>query len=149
MSVTKEQIESFLHKVDKLFPIPLSHKQNLSDFATKLKENGALCTKVENDELVALVAGYIDNVINKKGYISIVATLPRFQGKGYASELVKDFLNIAKEKCLEAVHLYAVPSNIIAINMYKQIGFVEWKLPDEPRPDDLHLVYYIRNEEKE
>lgn len=139
-------LEEFLYKVDKLFPVPLSQKQNLHDFAVKLAEKATLFVEYENDKIIAAVAGYTENVIDNLGYISIAATLPEAQGKGLASKLVKQFLEEAESKGLKAVHLYAVSENIPAMRVYQKLGFVEYLLPDEPRPDDAHLIYYINKE---
>lgn len=141
------ELEAFLCKIDSLFPVPLSQKQNLHDFAIKLAEKATILVEYENDEIIAAVAGYTENVIDNLGYISIAATLPEAQGKGLASKLVREFLEEAESKGLKAVHLYAVAGNIPAMRVYQKLGFVEYLLHDEPRPDDAHLIYYI-NEEK-
>ncbi len=144
MIASVRQIEEFLNKVDKLFPVPLSQKQNLNEYAKKLYEKGTLCAKTENGRILAMVAGYTDNVTDNRGYIAVVATLPEAQGKGFAKKLVLEFLSISKAKALDAVHVYAVPTNTVAVNMYRGIGFTEWKLPDETRPADLHLIYNMK-----
>jgi len=93
-----------------------------------------------------MVAGYTDNVINNIGYISLVATLPEARNQGLAQKLVAQFLEIAREKGLDAVHLYAVPSNKSAIRIYDNLGFVRYFCANEPRPDDLHLIYRYKEE---
>ena len=140
---TCNKIEKFLKNIDKDFPIPLSEKQDLGLLAKKFCEKATLCTKEENDEIVALVAGYTENLENNIAYISVVGTLEMARGKGYAKSLVREFIDICKEKNIDAVHLYAVHANTAAVNMYKSIGFVEWKMENEPRKDDLHLIYYL------
>lgn len=137
---------NFLYKADQLFPIPLSTKHNLEEFAEKLCDKATMCTAIEDGNIVALLAGYTDNVENDLGYISIVATLPQAQGKGYGTTLIQEFLDIARRKGLRAVHLYAVSENIPAMRMYKKLGFEDYILDDEPRPNDVHLIYYIDKE---
>lgn len=143
-TINNNELETFLSAVDELFPVPLSQKQELAVFADKLAQKGTICAELSNDKIVALVAGYTDNVPNNIGYISIVATLPMFQGRGIAAMLLRQFIQIAEEKHLDAVHLYTTPCNSKAISMYRQIGFVEYFPQDEPRPYDLHLIYNIR-----
>ncbi len=139
-----EKIAEFLYEVDKYFPIPLSEKRNLDELALKFFEKGTVCAEYDNfGKVVAMVAGYTDNVEGDKGYISVLATLPSARGKGFAQKVVKDFFGIARAKGLTAVHLYTHSSNIAAINLYKKIGFTEWLLKDEPRFDDIHFVYYF------
>lgn len=139
----------FLQQVDTLFPIPLSTKHDLGEFAKKLCDKATMCTAIEDGNIVALLAGYTDNVENNLGYISIVATLPQAQGKGYGTSLIREFIDIARTKGLRAVHLYAVRENIPAMRMYNKLGFEDYVLDDEPRPNDAHLIYYIDKEVQE
>ncbi|MBO5312819.1 MAG: GNAT family N-acetyltransferase [Clostridia bacterium] len=143
MKNNTEKIEKFLRLVDKDFPVPLSCKQDLSQLARKLCEKGTLCAREENGEIVALVAGYTDNLENNIAYISVVATRKDARGKGYARALVCEFIDICREKGIDAVHLYTVHSNTSAVKMYNSIGFMEWVVEDEPRKNDLHLIYCL------
>lgn len=139
-------IERFLLSVDQTFPVPLSQKQNLKDFAQKLLDKGTLCLRWEKDRIIAMAAGYTDQVVENRAYLSVVAVLPEAWGQGIATSLVKEFIEICENKGLEAVHLYAVASNTRAVRMYRKMGFVDWKISDEPRPEDEHLIYYIKKE---
>ena len=69
--------------------------------------------------------------------------LKEYSGKGFAKRLVREFIEVCKEKNIDAVHLYTVHNNTVAVNMYKSMGFLEWKIKDETRKEDLHLIYYI------
>lgn len=140
---TKEEVYHFLKKVDCLFPIPLSEKQDLKILSEKLFEKGTIRVAMDDGKIISMVAGYTENMIDNRAYISVVATLEEYAGKGIAKKLIKEFIDVCKNKKIDAVHLYAVPSNVIAVNMYKNLGFVEWKLNDEPRKEDLHFIYYI------
>ena len=142
-TIAIQELYEFLEKVDKLFPVPLSEKQNLKLLSEKFCTKGTLCTVIENKKLVSLVAGYTENIIDNMAYISVVATLPEYAGNGYAKKLVKKFIDKCRDNKIDAVHLYTVPSNVVAVNMYKSVGFEEWKAKDEQRKDDLHLIYYI------
>lgn len=144
--INLENLKAFLQAVDKSFPIPLSQKQDLSKLAEKFIDKATLCYAEEEGRITALVAGYTENAINDIAYISVVATLPEKQGRGLASGLVAEFISRAREKDLRAVHLYTAQSNLGAIRMYHKLGFVEWVYEGESRPNDLHLIYYIKGE---
>lgn len=144
---TVEQLERFLRRVDGDFPVPLSHKQDLGEYACKLREKATLCAVLEEGEILSLAAGYTQNLAENKAYIAIVATLPEGRGRGLAPKLIREFLNICREKQICAVHLYAVPSNIPAMKMYKKMGFQKLALENEPRPEDAHLIYYLEDSE--
>ena len=138
-------IRVFLGKIDKMFPTPLSEKQDLEQYANKLIEKATLCAVIEEGEIFSLVAGYTENVIENKAYISIVASRTEAQGKGYASKLIRDFIDICKDKDLDAVHLYTDRCNTKALEMYRKIGFQKLMLDNEQRKQDVHLIYYIKD----
>ena len=140
----EQQIEQFLWAVDESFPIPLSHKQDLHLFAKKLFEKATLCTEIEQGRILAMVAGYTENVTDDLAYISVVATLPEARGRRLASALIERFIAIARERGLRAVHLYTVRTNTSAMRMYQRLGFSEWVKVDEPRPEDVHLIYRLK-----
>ena len=144
--MNKERLYSFLKAVDKSFPVPLSEKQDLSVLVAKFIEKATLCHVLNEGRMIALVAGYTENVTENMGYISVVATIPEARGKGYAKALVGEFIDIARSKGLSAVHLYTVRTNTSAVKMYEKLGFAEWVCENEPRPDDLHLIYRIQKE---
>ena len=136
-------IEDFLRRVDSDFPVPLSQKQDLSVLAQKLSAHATICTVKDGNEILAMVAGYTENLINNMAYISVAATVPEARGNGLASGLIETFLRICVDKKISAVHLYAVSSNLPAMNMYRRLGFVLWDCPDETRPEDAHLIKYL------
>lgn len=140
---TLQNLLDFLREVDQTFPVALSAKQDLELLSRKLYDNGTLCAAMHGNKIVSLVAGYTKHIINNTAYISIVATLKEGQNKGYASKLLNDFLTIAKEEKLHAVHVYTVSSNIPAVALYKKYQFIEYHPTNEPRPADLHLIRYF------
>ncbi len=141
-----EQIHSFLSTVDGCFPTPLSKKQNLLEFAKKLKNYATICAVDKQDEILAMVAGYTENLTDNTAYISVVATLPEARGKGYAQKLITQFLDICHTKNIGAAHLYTDKSNAGAIALYKKLGFVAYNADNEPRPEDVHLIYFLNGE---
>lgn len=147
MVVTKRQLQVFLCKVDNLFPVSISQKQDIHQYACKLYNKATLCVEKIDNRIVSMVAGYTDNLEKNMAYIALVATLPEFKGKGLAMSLIRQFIDICILKSVTAVHLYTDRSNFAAINMYKKLGFEELLLKDEPRPNDLHFIYYLKNED--
>jgi len=95
-----------------------------------------------------MVAGYTEHLTDNMAYISIVATRAAFQGRGFALRLLGEFMEICRQKEADAVHLYVVPSNLGALRLYEKMGFVPWQLPNEPRPNDLHMIYYFGDKKR-
>lgn len=148
MKPSEQQLIAFLRDVDMLFPVPLSHKTDLTKYAKKLIEHADLCYEMnDQQQIVSLVAGYTEHLTGNMAYIAIVATRPEYMGKGLAANLVRSFLQICKKKKIDAVHLYAVYDNRPAICMYEKLGFKQWRIAGEPRPNDAHLIYRLKGEE--
>ncbi len=138
-----EKLEDFLKKADKLFPVPLSEKVNLHEYAVKLFEKATLCSFTVNGDIVGLAGGYTENTTDNLAYLSLLCVLPEFQGKGIGYNLVNRFINISESKKLRGVHLYAVKTNLPAMKMYNKMGFEEFITENELRPNDAHLIYVI------
>lgn len=141
--INQESVESFLREVDNEFPIPLSSKVNISDLADKYCKKATLCCHFRDKKIIAMVAGYTENTKDQMGYISLVATTTDARRKGYSSALLMEFLEIARNKGLQAVHVYTHRTNLRAIGMYRKVGFVDYCPDDEPCPDDHHFIYYL------
>ena len=103
--------------------------------ASKFEKYGTVSYVRENGKIIAICAGYTNDQVQRLGYISVVASLPEYTNKGYGKVAVQGFI--------EAIHLYADKENKAALNMYGKLGFVDWIIPDERRPEDKHLIRWI------
>ncbi len=143
--IALKALRDFLYIVDKNFPVPLSEKVDLDEYAQKLTDKADLIADVsDNGVIQALLAGYINSVDEGMAYIAIVATLPEMRGQGRAEKLVRKFINKCREQNIKGIHLYAVESNAPAVRLYEKLGFEVYKIEDEPRPNDLHLVLWLK-----
>ena len=138
-----QKIYNFLLRVDSCFKTPLSTKQNLLELAEKFYEKATVCAIEDSEQILAMVSGYTENLVDSIAYISVVATLPEAQGKGYAKTLINQFKEICEQKKIKAVHLYTDVSNTKAISMYEKLGFKAYIKDDEQRPLDVHLICYL------
>lgn len=138
-----ERIECFLRQVDKDFPVAISEKIDLHAYAEKLVDKATLCLEYDGDAIGGIVAGYTDNLIDNRAYISVVAVSRNLRGKGVCKKLIHQFIFLCKQKQISSIHLYTSSQNIMAIKMYEKIGFQQWKVEQEMRPDDIHFIYRI------
>ena len=147
--IKQEKLKEFLQIVDNHFPVPLSAKVDLEDYARKLINRADLIAELsDTGEIQALVAGYVRHVENNMAYIAIVATIPEMRGQGKAKRVVQRFMDYCQEQKRKGVHLYAAESNTNAVRLYESLGFERFYLENEPRPDDLHLVHWFDKEDK-
>ena len=144
-----QELYKFLKKVERLFPVPLSEREQLIMLASKFEKYGTVSYVRENGKIIAICAGYTNDQVQRLGYISVVASLPEYTNKGYGKVAVQGFIEKAKNAGMKAIHLYADKENKhlyadkenkIALNMYGKLGFVDWIIPDEQRPKDKHLI---------
>ena len=126
--ISEKELYLFLSLVDKEFPISLSKKTNLIETAKKLYILGDIFCIKDNKNIIGLIAGYSNNTKDKTGYISVLAILNKYRGKGLASKLVNVFLDNAKKNGMNTVFLYTLASNVNAVKLYKRLGFYEVEL---------------------
>ena len=126
--MTEQKIEAFLRAVDDSFPVPLSQKQDLGEYARKLSQFATMCAVEEDGKIVAMAAGYTDR---DPAYLAILATLPQARGRGLGKTLVREFLEKANQSGATYLHLYAVESNTPAMKLYESLGFTRWDMPNE------------------
>lgn len=139
-----EELLAFLTEVDKDFPIALSQKIPLEELARKMYDRADFAIqRSEDGELIGLVGGYATNSVGDIAFMNVAAIKKIHRGNGIAARLVRSFLKIAEQKSLKGVHLYCVKSNVAAMKTYRKCGFKDYVLPEEPRPEDAHLIYWF------
>ena len=135
-----DELHSFLQQVDALFPIYLSSKTGLSELAEKYIHFGT-CIGVRNShpELVALIAGYNNDSNSYKAYISLLAVLPEYQGKGIASRLITAFEERCRENGMVKIEVFTHRTNSTAIRLYERNGYTV-AMGDESRLEDFKYI---------
>lgn len=133
----------FLESVDSDFPISLSDKVNINDYAMKLLNNATIKFCIKGNQIVGMVAGYTENLADNIAYITVLAVRKEFRGLRIGYDLVKEFIEVCRGKKIKAIHLYTHKTNSSAIKMYNNLGFELYKLPKEVRVDDMHFIKYI------
>lgn len=138
--ITEESLRAFLAEVDGDFPIPLSDKVDLGEYAEKLAGRATLCAEFDDAGAIAgLAAGYTEHLAGPYAYIALVGVRGDFRRRGIARRLVSEFVGRCEEMGLAGVHLYTDPRNSGAICMYEGMGFERICPPGDSRPNDVHF----------
>ena len=111
--------------------------------AEKCIQKADIFAKRIEGELAGLAIGYITHSFSKISFLSIVAVGKKYRGMGVAKEVLKQYLRAVHNAGFFAADVYTKHENKIAVQMYKNMGFVEYKIENEPRPEDLHLIYCV------
>lgn len=143
--LTEKQLVDFLLKIDEDFPIPLSDKVNIVEYAKKLLDKANLIADIEGDSIRGLVAGYTQDIVGESAYISLVGVKSEFRAQGIGKQLVKKFMDVCVAKEIKSVNLYTHQTNVAAIKMYTTLGFDIYKMKEEVRTQDIHYIYYFKN----
>lgn len=121
---TAKEIEIHLNKCANLFHPYLNTYVDITDYAEKIRKNGVTVESWFNNELVGLIACYLNNYENNNGYISNLSVIKKYQGFGIASQLLKKTVEEALRLGFNTIELEVEAKNNNAINLYKRTGFV-------------------------
>lgn len=139
-AVEKDELLFFLRSVDALFPVPLSDKVDLEEYADKLLDRACLVAERADGKLAGLAAGYVEHLTGDFAYVAVVGVRPEHQRKGIAKSLVSRFVELCRARGLKGVHLYTDASNAPAIRMYEKLGFGIVHPKGDPRAEDVHFA---------
>ena len=138
--IEKEKFFDFIKKINYDFPIPVSEKVDLNEYCEKLWEKAELVAEVQDEEILGLVAGYMNDLENGSAYISLVGVSRDFRNQGLGKKLVHQFVLRCREKQIRSVNLYTHKTNQAAIKMYEGLGFEIDSEGNQNRMDDIHFI---------
>lgn len=116
-------IEKHLRKCSELYKPPLDTYVDIPKYAEKIANFADTFEAWHNDEIVALIACYLNDEGRKEGYITSVSTNESFQGQGISQNLFSRLFDNVTEKGFIQLALEVNKKNIKAINFYEKIGF--------------------------
>lgn len=134
---------NFLEEVDKDFPIPLSKKVNLSQYAQKVLDEGIVLAALDNFEIIGVLTGYINDKKNKTGFISLLGVSKNRKSEGVGSELLQVMINYASYNGMEKIFLNTHIENKGAIFFYEKRGFIQEKQLDKKYESDTLMKYFL------
>lgn len=139
---TLSNIESHLFRCSDMFSPPLNEIVNISNYAKKLRKHALTLEAWHDDELIGLVACYMNNKESLSGYISNVSVCNEYMGMGIATKLLERTIQIAFEKKYNFIELEVGVDNQSAIKLYHKCGFII----TEESTDKLKMKILLNNE---
>lgn len=123
-TLTEQQIRdktlTFIKKIDNYFTPPLKDKVNINEYTDKILKKAYINYKIFNNDIIALFAGYISN---GTVYITLFAVDELYHGQKISHRLLKDTIDILKEKKIKTVKLEVYKNNTRAICFYEKFNF--------------------------
>jgi ribosomal protein S18 acetylase RimI-like enzyme len=87
------------------------------------KNNYLLLAEMDNKIIGYIFGSVCESVCSKKGYIEDIFVKKSERGKEVASQLIKEFIKILKEKKMGKISLSVNIKNKVALSLYKKRGF--------------------------
>lgn len=132
------RLASFLHSIDKIFPIHLSEKTEIDNYTFKILTNGIVVYAEFEGEIIGAILGYSNDMISKAAYVSTFGILKSYRNLGIGEQLLSEMKKKFRNKGMKKVSLYTHESNKSGIRFYKRHGFMERPDP-EKRSGDIYL----------
>ncbi|MCM1291717.1 MAG: GNAT family N-acetyltransferase [Bacteroides sp.] len=117
----KEGICTFLKKIDRDFPTPLTNKVDLNEYTEKILDKAEILSVVKDGEIAACVILYCNDIVNSRAYIPLVGVLRQYRGLGLAKGLVRATISLAKSRGFNILGIHT--ENDAALRLYQSLGF--------------------------
>lgn len=116
-------IHDHLRRCDACFDPPLHTDVVMEEYARKIHARAVTAEAWDGNTLVGVLAVYLNRLETRTGYITNVSVLPNYQRQGIASELMRQVIELAREKGFIALELEVLPDNTRALGLYRKFGF--------------------------
>lgn len=118
----KQKFYDFLKKVDYDFPTPLSDRVDLMEYASKLADKATVSAVFDNQDILAMVAMYCNDVVTGFAYVPMVAVVPKARGRKLSKALMKCAIQMARDNGFKTIGIHT--ENPVALHLYESLGFV-------------------------
>lgn len=120
----KTLLLDFLNSIDKLLPVPLSLRVNLSDYVEKIINCGKVLSIKDENEIKAVALFYCNDFKTGCAYITLLATKKSAQKKGLAKKLLDIVEKYCKDNSMKTIALDTDILNTSAIALYSKCGYI-------------------------
>lgn len=134
--ITHEDMIRFLNDIDEDFNPSLTQQSgSLEGYASKLLSNAKLFfEKDKQNQIKGMVAVYVQDNSNPDGFITLVASNPKYRNQGVVKRLMIETIEYCKNEGKIGIGLFT--HNPIALKMYQNLGF---EILDDSNEEEKHL----------
>lgn len=120
---SEEALLEFLHKIDETLPVSLSSRVDLVEFARKNLERGYVFVIEEDGAIVCAALFYYQFLTETAAYLDLLATVPGYNGRGYANRIMDAIEAAAEQVGMTEFHLHTNDTNKAALSLYSKRGY--------------------------
>lgn len=120
---TEAAIGAHLRRCDADFVPRLTERLDVVHYAAKIRAKAATFEAWSGEDLVGLVAAYLNEPGGEEGFVTSVSVEARFQGSGIGDALVHNCIGLARDQGFKCIGLEVHASNKRAVALYRRHGF--------------------------
>ena len=114
---------TFLQRIDTSLPTSLSSRVDLNAYAQKVLQSGRVLCVEHNGDIVCAALFYCNDHQSGNAYLTLLGTLPEYEGKGYGSLVLSAAEQAAKREGMTSFHLDTEYQNTHAVQFYRRHGY--------------------------
>lgn len=117
------EIQTLLNKIEGDFDPPLSSTMDIAEYSKKLYKNATIFSAHDNGQLVAMMAVYCNNTVDKIAFGTMLAVAESHRIYGLGPILIKTTISYLKKRSFKAFKLEIYKTNPRVITLYKRLKF--------------------------
>lgn len=137
-NVSFEQLRDFVVRVDTLLPTSLSSRVNIDKYCEKILRFGRVSAIIIDNRVVSAALYYCNDSKTHDGYMTLLATLPEYSGKGLANLVINNMETTAANCGMKRMKTETDLINTKAIALYSKCGYLIDYVSDK-----VHMVKEI------
>jgi ribosomal protein S18 acetylase RimI-like enzyme len=122
-AATDAAIGEHLRRCDALFNPRLSERLDVAQYAAKIRAKAVTFEAWSGDELVGLLAAYLNEPRAMEGFVTNVSVEAGFQGSGIGDTLMHNCIRLARDRGFREIGLEVHTSNERAVALYRRHAF--------------------------
>ena len=123
--LTMLEILNYLSETDMFFLPPLSARLDIKTLAIKLNKFAVHFCAIKKERLVGFLGCYFNDPYKEFGFISSLSVVSELQRKGVAKRLLNSTIKYGIKNGFKQIRLQVHVSNLSAIRLYSEAGFLE------------------------
>jgi len=136
---TVAQVIEHLTRCDAEFAPFLSSRVQIDSYAAKIVAHAERFEAWSGEELVGLLAAYLNDAAKTTAFVTNVSVLPSCQGRGTAVALLQACIDYARSEGFVELALEVGAANRRAISLYEKSGFIAGNRVGDQVPMTLKL----------
>ncbi len=117
------EVNNLIRIISSAFTPPLIQQSEINNYIEKLSKFAYFAEYIEEDNILGVVAYYLNDEL-KQLYVTMIAVVPHYHGRGIGHLLIQEVIQIAISRSFCSIGLEVNKLNLKALSFYFKHGFV-------------------------